>query len=68
MVPFLKFWHHFAKLFSGDAGISDETAANWTKIKHMPFTPSEIRISADQMKTGKSSALATFLVEKIPEA
>ena len=30
----------------------------------MPFSPSEIRIAAKQMKLGKSSALATFQVKQ----
>ena len=62
----LQFQDHFAELFGGDAasGISNEIAANLTKIKHTPFTPSEIKIAADQMKLGKSSALATFRVEQ----
>ena len=63
----LQFWDHFAELFGGDAasGISNEIAANLTKIEHTPFTPSEIKIAADQMKPGKSSALATFRVEQL---
>ena len=58
----LQIQDHFAKLFEGDAAsvISNEIAANLTKIAYKPFTPSEIKISADQMKPGKSSALATF--------
>ena len=63
----LQFWEHFAELFGGDAasGISNEIAANLTKIEHTPFTPSEIKIAADQMKPGKSSELATFRVEQL---
>ena len=45
----LKFWDYFAELFGGYAasGISNEIAANLTKIEHTPFTPSEIKIAAD---------------------
>ena len=62
----LQFWDHFAELFGGYAapGISDEIAVNLTKIVYTPFTPSEIKIAADQMKLEKSSALATFRVEQ----
>ena len=62
----LQFWKHFAELFGGDAasGISDEIVADLTKIEHTPFTPLEIKISAEQMKPGKSSELATFRVEQ----
>ena len=53
-------------MFGGDtaSGISDKIKANLTKIEHTPFTPSEIRIAADQMEPGKSSALTTFRVEQ----
>ena len=44
--------------------LANEIAANLTKIEHTPFTPSEIKTAADQMKLGKSSALATFRVEQ----
>ena len=62
VVPLLQLWDHFAKLFGGDAasGISDEIAANLTKIEQTPFNPSEIKVWADQMKLEKSSALTTF--------
>ena len=51
----LQFRDHFAELFEGDAasGISYKVAANLTKIEHTPFTPSEIKIAADQMKMEK---------------
>ena len=63
----LQFWEYFFEFFGGNAasGISNEIAANFTKIKHMPFTPSEIKTAANQMKPGKSSALAAFRVEQL---
>ena len=48
-VSLLQFQDYFAEMFGGDAasGISNEIAANLTKIEHTPFTPSEIKTAAD---------------------